>query len=44
MVRRSARLIVDTRNAIKGAHPAIFKLGAPRQSAEDRQDQHAEVA
>jgi len=44
LVRRSARLIVDTRNTIKGAHPAIFKLGAPRQSAEDRQDQQAEVA
>jgi len=43
-VRRSAGLIVDTRNTIQGAHPAIFKLGAPRQSAEDRQDEHAEVA
>jgi len=44
LVRRSAGLIVDTRNTIQGAHPAIFKLGAPRQSAEDRQDEHAEVA
>ena len=44
LVRGSARLIVDTRNAIQGAHPAIFKLGAPRQSAEDRQDEHVEVA
>jgi UDP-N-acetyl-D-glucosamine dehydrogenase len=25
-----ADLIVDTRNAIKGAHPNVFKLGAPR--------------
>jgi UDP-N-acetyl-D-glucosamine dehydrogenase len=44
LVRRSARLIVDTRNTIRGAHPAIFKLGAPRQSAEDRQDEQVEVA
>ena len=26
---KHARLIVDTRNAIKGAHPHVFKLGAP---------------
>jgi UDP-N-acetyl-D-mannosaminuronate dehydrogenase len=25
-----ADLIVDTRNAIKGEHPNVFKLGAPR--------------
>ena len=25
-----ADLIVDTRNAIKAAHPKVFKLGAPR--------------
>ena len=25
-----AELIVDTRNAIKGVHPHVFKLGAPR--------------
>jgi UDP-N-acetyl-D-glucosamine dehydrogenase len=30
LVRRSSRLIVDTRNAIDGPHPAMFKLGAPR--------------
>ena len=31
-----ADLIVDTRNAIKSAHPHVFKLGAPRVSAEGR--------
>jgi UDP-N-acetyl-D-glucosamine dehydrogenase len=30
MVVESARLIVDTRNAIAGGHPHVFKLGAPR--------------
>jgi UDP-N-acetyl-D-glucosamine dehydrogenase len=30
LVRRSARLIVDTRNAIPGRHPHVFKLGAPK--------------
>jgi UDP-N-acetyl-D-glucosamine dehydrogenase len=29
MVLTSARLIVDTRNAIAGKHPHVFKLGAP---------------
>jgi UDP-N-acetyl-D-glucosamine dehydrogenase len=29
VVRKSARLIVDSRNAIKGSHPHVFKLGAP---------------
>jgi UDP-N-acetyl-D-glucosamine dehydrogenase len=29
MVVRSARLIVDTRNAIAGQHPHVLKLGAP---------------
>ena len=29
MVVRSARLIVDTRNAIAGRHPHVLKLGAP---------------
>jgi UDP-N-acetyl-D-glucosamine dehydrogenase len=28
-VLQHARLLVDTRNAIKGAHPNVFKLGAP---------------
>jgi UDP-N-acetyl-D-glucosamine dehydrogenase len=28
-ITRGARLIVDSRNAIKGAHPHVFKLGAP---------------
>ncbi|PYR94729.1 MAG: UDP-N-acetyl-D-glucosamine dehydrogenase [Acidobacteria bacterium] len=27
-----ADLVVDTRNAIKGSHPNVFKLGAPRAS------------
>ena len=35
MVLRSARLIVDTRNAIAGRHPHVFKLGAPR-AGDDR--------
>jgi UDP-N-acetyl-D-glucosamine dehydrogenase len=29
MVLHSAKLIVDTRNAIAGKHPHVFKLGAP---------------
>ncbi len=29
LVRRSARLIVDTRNAIEGEHAHVLKLGAP---------------
>src|SRR6185295_9403805 len=29
VVLRSAQLIVDTRNAIAGKHPHVFKLGAP---------------
>lgn len=28
-IARQARLIVDTRNAIKARHPHVFKLGAP---------------
>jgi UDP-N-acetyl-D-glucosamine dehydrogenase len=51
LVRRSARLIVDTRNAVCGPHPAIFKLGSPRASlgvtqADDRAraDRPARVA
>jgi UDP-N-acetyl-D-glucosamine dehydrogenase len=28
-IARQARLVVDTRNAIKSAHPHVFKLGAP---------------
>jgi UDP-N-acetyl-D-glucosamine dehydrogenase len=31
-----ADVIVDTRNAIKGSHPNVFKLGAPRDAAEDQ--------
>jgi UDP-N-acetyl-D-glucosamine dehydrogenase len=30
-VRKHARLIVDSRNAIKGTYPHVFKLGAPGQ-------------
>jgi len=29
IVVESARLVVDTRNAIAGSHPLVFKLGAP---------------
>jgi UDP-N-acetyl-D-glucosamine dehydrogenase len=29
MVLKAARLIVDTRNAIRGEHPHVLKLGAP---------------
>jgi UDP-N-acetyl-D-glucosamine dehydrogenase len=32
-----ADLIVDTRNAIKEAHPNVFKLGAPRAAAPEGQ-------
>jgi UDP-N-acetyl-D-glucosamine dehydrogenase len=28
-IRRQAKLVVDSRNAIKGSHPNVFKLGAP---------------
>jgi UDP-N-acetyl-D-glucosamine dehydrogenase len=30
-----AELIVDTRNAIKGSHPHVFKLGAPTREPQD---------
>jgi UDP-N-acetyl-D-glucosamine dehydrogenase len=30
VIRTRARLVVDTRNAIKGDFPHVFKLGAPR--------------
>ncbi|HEY0875866.1 MAG TPA: nucleotide sugar dehydrogenase [Vicinamibacterales bacterium] len=30
-----AQLIVDTRNAIRGSHPHVFKLGAPTREHED---------
>jgi UDP-N-acetyl-D-glucosamine dehydrogenase len=29
LVRRSATVVVDTRNAIEGRHPNVFRLGAP---------------
>ncbi len=29
LVRRSAPVVVDTRNAIAGRHPNVFRLGAP---------------
>jgi UDP-N-acetyl-D-glucosamine dehydrogenase len=28
-IQRQAKLIVDTRNAVKGTFPNVFKLGAP---------------
>ena len=39
MVLNSARLIVDTRNAIAGSHDHVFKIGAPApaMTARDRQ-------
>jgi UDP-N-acetyl-D-glucosamine dehydrogenase len=30
LVVRAADLVVDTRNAIRGTHPNVFRLGAPR--------------
>jgi UDP-N-acetyl-D-glucosamine dehydrogenase len=33
MITRDASLIVDSRNAIKAAHPHVFKLGAPTKNA-----------
>jgi hypothetical protein len=29
LVRCSASVVVDTRNAIQGRHPNVFRLGAP---------------
>jgi len=37
MVLESAQLIVDTRNAIAGEHPRLFKLGAPNRTLTERQ-------
>jgi UDP-N-acetyl-D-glucosamine dehydrogenase len=28
-IQRQAKLVVDTRNAVKGVFPNVFKLGAP---------------
>ena len=36
-----ADVIVDTRNAIKGSHPNVFKLGAPREAAATEGDRVA---
>jgi UDP-N-acetyl-D-glucosamine dehydrogenase len=36
MVRDAAQLVVDTRNAIAGVHPHVFKIGAPA-PADERQ-------
>ena len=36
MVREASRLIVDTRNAIAGDHPHVFKLGAPARTVRDQ--------
>jgi UDP-N-acetyl-D-glucosamine dehydrogenase len=32
LIRTAATLIVDSRNAIKGGHRHVFKLGAPARS------------
>jgi UDP-N-acetyl-D-glucosamine dehydrogenase len=42
MVLQSARLIVDTRNAIPGRHPHVFKLGAPSPQGDLRPDAPSE--
>ena len=44
LVRRSAPLIVDTRNAIAGTHSHVFKLGAPSPAIEARDFVPAEPA
>jgi UDP-N-acetyl-D-glucosamine dehydrogenase len=46
MVLGSSRLIVDTRNAISGAHAHVFKIGAPApaMTARDRQPAASEKA
>jgi UDP-N-acetyl-D-glucosamine dehydrogenase len=31
----SARLVVDTRNATKGGHPNVFRLGAPNTAQQE---------
>jgi UDP-N-acetyl-D-glucosamine dehydrogenase len=41
MVLESAKLIVDTRNAIAGEHPHVFKLGAPSPALAGRPREHA---
>jgi UDP-N-acetyl-D-glucosamine dehydrogenase len=33
LVCRSAQVVVDTRNAIEGRHPNVFRLGSPAPSA-----------
>ena len=49
MVQRSAKVVVDTRNAIPGQHANVFRLGAPapapvlNSSIDDRVDESAEV-
>jgi UDP-N-acetyl-D-glucosamine dehydrogenase len=40
MVVKSARLIVDTRNAIAGHHPHVLKLGAPAPTADGPRRKH----
>jgi UDP-N-acetyl-D-glucosamine dehydrogenase len=40
MVVKSARLIVDTRNAIPGHHPHVLKLGAPAPAADGPRRKH----
>jgi UDP-N-acetyl-D-glucosamine dehydrogenase len=39
VITKAARLIVDSRNAIKGTHPHVFKLGAPQPT----RDRHAPI-
>jgi UDP-N-acetyl-D-glucosamine dehydrogenase len=41
MVRDTAQLIVDTRNAITGEHAHVLKLGAPAPTVRDHLAAHA---
>ena len=43
MVLESAKLIVDTRNAIPGRHPHVLKLGAPAPPRIERSSRTAET-
>jgi UDP-N-acetyl-D-glucosamine dehydrogenase len=42
LVRRSASVVVDTRNAIEGRHPNVFRLGAPAPSESALEAEHSE--
>ncbi len=44
MVRRAASIVVDTRNAIEGRYPHVFRLGAPGPSGPGADDDAEEGA